>query len=394
MAVPSTGVVKMSNLRDEFMPVGSNMPVSLGTLYRGGTYVRANAVDNTTVNQAASVPASGIIKFSDFRGTTKGWVSTNAGTITSHNMHTPFGSDWGVDWPKKLVNNGTIGSTDGSNAINILSGALGRIDFVNNGFVRGAGGGPNSGNGGVALRINCNVRVYVTNTNTISGGGGGGGKGGNGGKGGDGYIDNRTFEGYPGIYDGTNSPITLWGIDQEDGTLAIWWNNPDYAPMVRDVAYPPSHQYTVAPWTYVRGNLANANPLNNYDHYYIYRFQGTVDYYTGAAGGAGGNGGVGQGYNGPNTNGAAGAPGANAGGNTGVSGAGGAGGNGGTWGVAGTAGSNGAAGANGNNGSGAAGTAGTAGGSGGYAIYVDTPWTNLGSGIRHGPVGPTAPTAG
>ena len=388
MTVPTSGVVKFSHLRDEFMPVGSNMPVALSTFYRGGSYIKKNAANNVSINQAANVPISGAIKMSDFRGTAKGWVFTNAGTLTAYAMSTPFGDDWGVDWPKKLVNNGTIGSmSGGSNALTIPNGAMGRIDFVNNGSVQGAGGLPNSGGGGIALRINCNVRVYVTNTNTILGGGGAGGIGGQGGQGGDGNVPTWVYEGYPGLYDRNKYD---WNGDIDEDATTIHWGG-----TIVLNRYPLGGSLTASiPGSFTYFQAAFHDTSDGYHRYYIYRGYLTYPVFPGAAGGAGGAGGRGQGFDGAWANGSAGAPGGNAGNNTGVGGTGGTGGTGGYWGTAGSAGATGATGASGNQTAGRAGFGGGGGGAGGYSIYVDTPWTNLGSGILYGPVGPTAPTAG
>jgi len=80
MTIPAAGVVKMSDLRTEYMPAGSNQNVLLSSFYRGNAsgFVRKNAANNAAVNRSAAIPESGIIKLSQFRGQSTGWDYTNA----------------------------------------------------------------------------------------------------------------------------------------------------------------------------------------------------------------------------------------------------------------------------------------------------------------------------
>ena len=60
MAIPSTGSISMSTIQTEF---GGSSPISLSEYYRSNTYEAAVSGNNTTV------PQSGTIKMSQFRGT-------------------------------------------------------------------------------------------------------------------------------------------------------------------------------------------------------------------------------------------------------------------------------------------------------------------------------------
>ena len=71
MAVPS-GEAKMSDIRTEW---GRSGAIKMSEMYRGGTYVKAKASDNTATNLAASVPTSGEVSIDDFRGTGKAFAT-------------------------------------------------------------------------------------------------------------------------------------------------------------------------------------------------------------------------------------------------------------------------------------------------------------------------------
>jgi hypothetical protein len=64
MALPTSGQISLQTIKNEFGPNIANIPTNLSDYYRGGLYVR-----NTGVN--ASIPTSGQIKYSDFRGGVK-----------------------------------------------------------------------------------------------------------------------------------------------------------------------------------------------------------------------------------------------------------------------------------------------------------------------------------
>ena len=61
MTLPSSGIISFSNLRNEFYDGNS---VSLGDLYRGGTYVSGTLPDGTSIN--SGIPTSGAITISNF----------------------------------------------------------------------------------------------------------------------------------------------------------------------------------------------------------------------------------------------------------------------------------------------------------------------------------------
>jgi hypothetical protein len=382
----------MSHLRTEFMPAGSNLPVPLSSFYRGNVsgFVRKNAVGNSAVNRCASIPESGIIKLSNFRGKAAGWDFTNAGTITNYSMSTPFGTDWVVDWPKTLINNGTLGATStAAYALQILGPTAGRIELINHGQIRGAGGLPNGGAGQHALRVNCNVPFYFANDGTVYGGGGAGGNGGVGGNGGSGTSSAWVYEGYPGVFNfgnyvwsetvGGSTGTILWAGVNKFGTGGV-------PRSVSSIAHSDGY-------TYFEGAVNTVSGGNVY--YYIYRGVYVTTIPAVGIGGAGGAGGRGQGYDGANSGGLGGAGGTAGGTNAGAGGTGGTGGAGGLYGVAGGAGTAGSTGASGIAGAGSAGAAGTVGGAAGYSVYVDTEWHKLTpwvAGNFKGTIGPTAAT--
>ena len=184
MAIGAT-TVSFSDIRTEF---GGSGAVSISDYYRGGTNVRSKAANNNATNLAASVPTSGAIDFSDYRSQAKGFKYTFASGATTQDASTLFGSDWGVNYPKEIIINSGVelGTTNTSEfALELNSGGSGDITLTNNGTITGAGGSAGGGAGGDALR--CNVaNVTIINNGTIRGGGGGGGAGGSGGNGGTG----------------------------------------------------------------------------------------------------------------------------------------------------------------------------------------------------------------
>ena len=388
MTIPAAGVVKMSDLRTEYMPVGSNQNVLLSSFYRGNAsgFVRKNAANNAAVNRSAAIPESGIIKLSQFRGQSTGWDYTNAAVITDALMATPFGDDWAVNWPKKYTNNGTIGGIRGVSWAFRIEGGAGKLEFVNNSEVQGGYGAPNSGGGYHAVHINSPVRVYITNNSAFRGGGGAGGIGGAGGQGGQGYYTAT----------GTESPAyqiqyneIFIGAGGDHGITKVWWAGSK----IWDNYAPPYTAIGISGYTYYQGALVV--DYGSSQHYYVYRQWQYNVVTTGGAGGGGGNGGRGQGYGYANTAGNPGAGGAAGGTNSGTGGTGGTGGSGGVWGSVGNTGNTGAIGGYGNySGWGGPGYGGAVGGAAGYAIHAETAWTSVVNGTRQGPVGPVAATAG
>ena len=185
MTLQSSGAISLSDIRDEYN-TGSNAPILFNDYYRGGSLVRGNAVNNTSTNLSADVPTSANnnpLSVEDFYGQGKGFRRTFNATATNQTGATMFGDDYTLDYPKEIVvdANVTVGATSTSNsAIQISSGLQGTISLTNNGSIEGAGGAAST-QGGTALT--CSSTVTVVNNGTIKGGGGGGGTGGTGGKG-------------------------------------------------------------------------------------------------------------------------------------------------------------------------------------------------------------------
>ena len=185
MTLQSSGAISLSDIRDEYN-TGSNAPIVFNDYYRGGSLVKANAVNNTSTNLSADVPTSANnnpLSVEDFYGQGKGFRRTFNATATNQTGATMFGDDYTLDYPKEVVvdANVTVGATSTSNsAIHISSGLQGTISLTNNGSIEGAGGAAST-QGGTALT--CSSTVTVVNNGTIKGGGGGGGTGGTGGKG-------------------------------------------------------------------------------------------------------------------------------------------------------------------------------------------------------------------
>lgn len=185
MTLQSSGAISLSDIRDEYN-TGSNAPILFNDYYRGGSLVKANAVNNTSTNLSADVPTSANnnpLSVEDFYGQGKGFRRTFNATATNQTGATMFGDDYTLDYPKEIVvdANVTVGATSTSNsAIQISSGLQGTISLTNNGSIEGAGGAAST-QGGTALT--CSSTVTVVNNGTIKGGGGGGGTGGAGGKG-------------------------------------------------------------------------------------------------------------------------------------------------------------------------------------------------------------------
>ena len=396
MTIPTTGVIKFSNLRTEFMPAGSNLPILMSKFRRGNAsgYVKKNAANNVAVNRCAVVPETGVLRLSVFRGTRPGWdYATTGDAVNNVYASTPFGSDWGVNWPKVYTNNHFIYATTTSYGGLVVPGsAAGRIDIINNNHILGAGGVPNSGGGTWGMYIDCNVRVYVTNNGVIYAGGGAGGVGGAGGTGGQGYYDTpRTVNEGPAFSGYSPGP---GGSDDYN-----WFNannmNPSSVNWGVRIGNSVGSPYTSGGWTYTAGAFRG-----HVSQIYYWEVSRSTTVYdrtvtNGGGGGAGGAGGRGVGWNSPNQGGAGGAPGAAGGVNAGAGGAGGTGGTGGGWGAYGATGATGAGGGYGNySGWGSAGAGGGGGGPPGAYIHALSAWTLVTAGALAGLAPPVAPTAG
>ena len=195
MTLQSSGAISLSNIRDEYNN-GSSAPIDLDDYYRGGSFVRANASNNTSTNLSADVPTSANsspLSINDFYGQTRAFRKTFSDGNTNQSADTIFGDDFEVDYPKQLVisSGHTIGATSSSNAaLTIESNGVGSITITNEGSIEGAGGAAGAA-GGNALQVDGSVAVTLVNNGTIKAGGGGGGAGGAGGNGV--FTANATF---------------------------------------------------------------------------------------------------------------------------------------------------------------------------------------------------------
>ena len=192
-ALQSSGAISFQDIESEYNP-GTNFPSrALTEFYLGGSFVRANAGNNSSTNLSAGVPASGAISLNDFYGKERAFRKTYSSTATNQSADSVFGDDFEVDYPKQIVvdSSQTVGSTSTSNAaLTIESNGVGSITITNNGSIEGAGGAAGAA-GGNALEVAGSVAVTLVNNGTIKAGGGGGGAGGAGGKGV--YTANATF---------------------------------------------------------------------------------------------------------------------------------------------------------------------------------------------------------
>lgn len=176
MSIAATGAVSFSDLRTEF--VGGSSAISYSDLYRGGSNIRTKASDNSGTNLAASVPTSGTINMSNFRGSAKGFRFTFSSGAVDQSADALFGADYGVAYPKEIVINSGVelgATTTSEEALEIPVNAAGSITITNNGTLTGAGGAAGA-DGGDAFEAA--VPVTLINNGTIRAGGGGGGTGG------------------------------------------------------------------------------------------------------------------------------------------------------------------------------------------------------------------------
>tara|TARA_B100000424_G_scaffold107809_1_gene81112 strand:- start:2763 stop:4187 length:1425 start_codon:yes stop_codon:yes gene_type:complete len=187
MTLQSSGAISLTDIRDEYNN-GSSAPIELDDYYRGGSFVRANATNNTSTNLSADVPTSANsspLSINDFYGQKRAFRKTYASTATDQSGVGVFGDDFAVDYPKEIVINSsqTVGATSTSEpALKIDSTGVGTITITNNGSIEGAGGAAGAA-GGNALQVDGSVAVTLVNNGTIKAGGGGGGNGGAGGNG-------------------------------------------------------------------------------------------------------------------------------------------------------------------------------------------------------------------
>jgi hypothetical protein len=109
MAIPSTGSISMSTIQTEF---GGSSPISLSEYYRSNTYEAAVSGNNTTV------PQSGTIKMSQFRGTFQAryivWKLLGAGGGGGYGVFNGAGSGKAADGGNSTITyNGTTYTANG-----------------------------------------------------------------------------------------------------------------------------------------------------------------------------------------------------------------------------------------------------------------------------------------
>jgi len=135
MTLQASGAISFSDLRTEY--VGGSAAISLGSYYRGGSAVRGNAANNPSTNLSASVPTSGnAISLNDFYGQEKGFQYTEGTNRSNKNAQDYFGTDYTVNYPKKIIVNSTITNTnvDGK-ALSFPSGLSGTMNLTVNGAI-------------------------------------------------------------------------------------------------------------------------------------------------------------------------------------------------------------------------------------------------------------------
>ena len=161
MALQSSGAISFGDLRTEYK-FGSNTAVSMADYYRGGSTILALAGNNTATNLSASVPASGTISLNDFYSQEKGFQKTFSADASSQDASTIFGSDYTVDYPKRIVINSgvTISGLNGVDAIKYPSGGDGTLTITNNGTISAAGS--------YCINNLSSETVAVTNNGTVT----------------------------------------------------------------------------------------------------------------------------------------------------------------------------------------------------------------------------------
>ena len=103
MALPASGnPISFGDLRTEYN-TGSNTAISMADYYRGGGFIRALAGNNTAAKLSANVPTSGTVSLGSFHSQEKGFQKTFSSDDSSQDASTIFGSDYTVDYPKRIV---------------------------------------------------------------------------------------------------------------------------------------------------------------------------------------------------------------------------------------------------------------------------------------------------
>jgi len=230
MALPSSGILKLSNLATEFT---DTVPYKLSDYYRGGALVPNASVNN-------NVPTSGAIRLSNFYSATRRiavtiTISSNTTNYTLNTSAVPGYVAGIMDITFVVLPGVSLYSTSTTTAALAITGfTAGDIITINNtGTIYGAGGaggrnnqggydqesgntdgagyggdvpdnpygnsggypgvnGSSGSDGGPAISIATALVLYIYNYGTVTGGGGGGGGGGSnnagGGSGGNGGL--------------------------------------------------------------------------------------------------------------------------------------------------------------------------------------------------------------
>ena len=175
MAIQGSGLIKLSDLQDEF--TGSN-PISMSEYYRNGIYVTAN---NT------SVPTSGSTSLSNYYNAVRQFAfSIASNQTTGQNLRAlAVAAGWDQAAPVVAsINSGVVISSNATStaALTVDGSWPGGVTLNNAGTIVGMGGaggrgGTTSGSaGGRAMTVS--AAISINNAGGVVAGGGGGGGGG------------------------------------------------------------------------------------------------------------------------------------------------------------------------------------------------------------------------
>lgn len=158
MALQASGPISFSNLRSEYG--NFNTSVSLGMLYRGGTKVKANSGNNPSTNLSANVPTGGTISVNNFYSQAQGFKFTDNTNRSNKNAQDYFGSDYTLNYPKILIVNSTISSTNiGAVSLNFPGGLSGSTILTLNGTI--------SSSGGICLQNQSGTNITINGSGNI-----------------------------------------------------------------------------------------------------------------------------------------------------------------------------------------------------------------------------------
>lgn len=162
MTIQASGAISFADLRTEYN-TGSNTAISMADYYRGGSLVRSLAGNSNATNRSANVPTSGAFSLSSFYSQEKAFEKVFSANATDQNASTIFGSDYTVNYPKRIVVNSgvTVSGSTGTDALQYPSGATGTLTITNNGTI--------STIGAYAINNLSSTTVAVTNNGTVSG---------------------------------------------------------------------------------------------------------------------------------------------------------------------------------------------------------------------------------